>query len=72
MFLKCLLHAVEHTDALGVPGSKVLIRFVRDVALKLGDVQVMNRLQGLAAGAVHTLDLVANMSVAVLLGQVRG
>jgi hypothetical protein len=64
------LKPVEHSDTFSVAIVEEKIEFVGDVAFTHGDVEMVNGFQCFAACAVDTFDLVSDMPIAVLLGEV--
>ncbi|OGV65076.1 MAG: hypothetical protein A3K19_20425 [Lentisphaerae bacterium RIFOXYB12_FULL_65_16] len=69
--LQDFLQSVQHPDTLLVSSAESAVLRVSDVPLESGHIEMMDALSCLAPTAVNAFDLVPNMPVVVLLGQLR-
>src|SRR5262245_23933011 len=67
--LKCLFQAIQHPDAFFISSAKRCIDFRGNVTFLSCHKQVMYRLRSLAATPIHSLNLIADMTVVVFLGE---
>ena len=64
-----LLQTVQHPDALLVTVPTTGENLFGKGLFQPGDVEMMNGLGSLSSATIHTLDLVAHMSIVILLRQ---
>src|SRR6266436_6516401 len=67
--LKCLLQAIQHPDAFLISSSKRRVDFRRNVSFLSCHKQMVYRLSSLAPTPIHSLHLITDMTVVVLLGE---
>ena len=70
--LKCLLQTIQHPDTFLISSAKRCVDFRGNVSFLSCHKQMVYRLRSLAPAPIHSLNFIADMTVIVFLGELRG